>query len=102
MIPGLGSPIEIGLAVAVYMVAVVLVTELLKPILKMKGGIALLFSWAIGGLLFWALSAVGCYAVSWSSAILFVIVTGLCNTAYRWTRLKELLQPVRSLRGGLK
>lgn len=92
MIPGLGSPIEIGLAVAVYMIAFVLVTEFLKPALKLKGGKALLFSWLVGGVLFLILSAVRCYAVSWASVIVFIIVTGLCNSAYRWTRLKELLR----------
>lgn len=98
MIPGLGTPIEIGLAVAIYMIAFVLVTEFAKPE-HVKGGRALLFSWAIGFLFFGILALFGCYAVTWASAILFVVVTGLCNSAYRWTRLKKLLKPVRDLRG---
>ena len=91
MIPGLGSPIEVGLAVALYMVSYILVTEIVKPE-RLKGGRALLFSWLVGLAFFGLLAFVGCYAVTWASVIIFVIVTGLCNTAYRWTRLKELLR----------
>lgn len=91
----IGKPIELGLAIAVYMIAVWIVTEMLKPLLKFKGWLALGLSWVVGGLLFWMLFAVGCYAVSWASGILFVIVTGLCNGTYKWTGLKGLLRRTR-------
>ena len=97
MIPGLGTPIEIGLAIAIYMIAFVLMTEFAKPE-HIKGGRALLFSWMIGLIFYGFLALVGCYAVTWASAILFIIVTGLCNSAYKWTRLRELIKPIRDLR----
>lgn len=104
MIPRLGSPLEIGLAVAVYMVALVLFTEYLKPVLQkvfnlkteIKDGKALTLAWVVGLVIFWLLALAGCYAVTWTSGIIFVVVTGFCNTAYRWTRLKELLRLIHS------
>lgn len=103
MIEFLETHISVALAVAVYMVAFVLASAFLIPWLsrkagkKIDGGKALMLTWAIGALLFAILALVGCYAVTWSSAFLFVIVTGLCNSAYKWTRLKDLVRPVRQL-----
>lgn len=103
MIEFLETHIGVALAVAVYMIAFVAASAFLIPWLskklgkKIDGKKALAITWLIGGLLFAILALVGCYAVTWISAFLFVIVTGLCNSAYKWTRLKEILQPIRRL-----
>lgn len=85
------------LAIAAYMVAVWIVTEFIKPKLKLSGGKALGLAWGIGGLLYLLLATFRCYAVTWASFFVFIVVTGICTGGYKLRLIKEALDPIRRM-----
>lgn len=94
MLRNLASPLGVLAAVAVFMVAFWITTELLKPLFKASGKKALGLSWLVGLGLYMILVFVFKCPLSWDSGFLFIVITGLCNTAYKWTRIKDVLKTI--------
>lgn len=76
-------------AVAVYFVTFVLISELLNRWSKANGGKALILSWLVGLLIFELLAIWGLLSFSLACFLLFVVITGLTNTAYKFTSFKK-------------
>jgi len=82
-------------ACAIYMVTTILLTEFLKSFTaRLSGGKALILSWVVGCTLFLLLFLAGCYDISWYTVAIFIVLTGLCNSAYRWTKLKNAIKEI--------
>jgi hypothetical protein len=92
----LGIPIVLITAVAVYMVVTVITTEYLKKILyvvdvKNKRH-SLLLSWGVGLFFYMLMFVLEIQEVTFTSLVLFVVITGFLNTGYRFTRLKRWIR----------
>ena len=86
-----GISFEIILAIVIYMVATVLVTEYLKKILLIN---PLLLSWIVGFILYAIISFTELYEFDFESIIYFMLITGLLNSVYKFTRLKNLIKKI--------
>jgi uncharacterized membrane protein YoaK (UPF0700 family) len=84
-------------AIVVYMVATVLVTEMFKKWLPVMGGLALLLSWAVGCGIYTAMRHFGWppITLNWGeSIIIFLFIMGLTNAAYTWAPLREWVRRI--------
>lgn len=86
-----GISFEIILAIVIYMVATVLVTEYLKKILLIN---PLILSWLVGFVLYAIITFTGLYEFNFESVITFMFITGLLNSVYKFTRLKNLIKKI--------
>jgi len=75
-------------SIAVYMVALVLVTEFFKKWININ---PLILSWALGLLLCVALHFLF-HTMTPETVYLFIVITGLTNSAYKWTALKRVVK----------
>jgi uncharacterized membrane protein YoaK (UPF0700 family) len=94
MILGIGTPLEILTAIVVYMIAVVSVTELFKKLVAVRGGVALMLSWIVGIGVFIGLAIGKLFAFNFAAIILFMFVTGITNSIYRWEALREFIRKI--------
>ena len=92
MILGIGTAFEIMVAIAVYMVALVFVTEFAKKFCVANGGGALILSWIVGVGIFIGLHFAGCFKFNFAAVVLFVFITGVTNRLYKWETLKEFVR----------
>ncbi len=92
----LGMPVVLITAVAVYMVVTVITTEYLKKILYVvdikNNRHSLLLSWLVGGFFYLLMFVLEIQEVTFSSFVLFVVITGFLNTGYRFTLLKQWIR----------
>lgn len=86
-----GISFDLILAVVVYMIATVLVTEYLKKILLIN---PLILSWVIGFILYAIITFTGLYEFNFEGVILFAFITGLLNGVYKFTKLKNLIKKI--------
>lgn len=86
-----GISFEIILAIAVYMIATVLVTEFLKKFLLIN---PLILSWLTGFALYAGISLTKWYKFNFESVVVFVFITGLLNSIYKFTKLKKLIKKI--------
>ena len=86
-----GISFEIILAVVIYMIATVMVTEFLKKWLIIN---PLILSWLVGFILYAIIALTGLYAFDFKSIIFFAFITGLLNTVYKFTKLKNLIKKI--------
>ena len=94
MILGIGTPLEILTAIVVYMFAMVSVTELFKKLVIVRGGQALLLSWFAGILVFIALAIAKLFPFSFATVVLFMFITGITNSIYRWEALRDFIRKI--------
>lgn len=87
----LGIPFILILAIVVYMVVFVLTTEFLKQLIPIN---SLILSWATGLVLYAAIALTKLYEFNFKSVILFMCITGVLNTAYKFTKLKNLIKKI--------
>ena len=92
MILGIGTPIEILTAIVIYMFAIVVITELTKKLLKIDGGVALMLSWIVGVVIFIGLAYTKLFAFNFSAVIVFMFITGITNSLYRWEALRDFIR----------
>lgn len=89
-------PVVLITAVAVYMVVTVITTEYLKKILYVvdikNNRHSLLLSWLVGGFFYLLMFVLEIQEVTFSSFVLFVVITGFLNTGYRFTLLKQWIR----------
>lgn len=91
------APIII-VSIAVYMVATMFVTEVLKKFvggLPRQGRGALIMSWIVGGLMFWAMYALAFLPAGLDlplAVMAFVVLTGAVNGAYKIERIKSAVK----------
>ena len=92
----LGIPIVLITAIAVYMVVTVISTEYLKKIIFVvdtrNQRHSLMLSWLVGLFLYWVMYMLDIQEVTFGSCMLFIIITGLLNTGYRFTTLKHWIR----------
>ena len=94
MILGIGTAFEILVAIVVYMVAVVCVTEFFKKFISVSGGRALMLSWLIGIIVFTGLSVAKLFIFNFATLILFMFITGITNKIYQWEALREFIRKI--------
>ena len=87
----LGIPFILILAVVVYMVVFVLTTEFLKKWIHIN---PLILSWITGLILYATITLIGLYKFDFKSVILFMCITGLSNTVYKFKKLKKLIKKI--------
>jgi hypothetical protein len=92
----LGIPIVLITAVAVYMVVTVIITEYLKKYLyvvdRRNNKHSLMLSWIVGFFIYLLIFLFRIEGVTFSSFMLFVVITGLLNTGYKFTALKDWIR----------
>ena len=86
-----GIDFKIILAITIYMFSLVIVTEFLKKFLLIS---PLILSWLIGFILYAIITLVGIYEFNFESIIYFAFITGLLNTVYKFTKLKNLIKKI--------
>jgi len=91
-----GVSFEIILAIVIYMVATVFATEIIKKLLaKIKLVInSLILSWIVGIGCYILISTSGWYEFNFKSVIMFMLITGLLNSVYKFTKLKDLIKRI--------
>jgi len=80
----LGIPYLIWIALAVYAVATVLVTEVFKKWINVE---PLILSWVVGGAIYWILFWLmngKLEGLEVLSVVAFIIITAILNTSYRY------------------
>jgi hypothetical protein len=91
-----GIPIILITAVAVYMVATVITTEYLKQILYFvdikNNSHSVMLSWGVGLFFYLLMYVLEIQEVTFTSFLLFVVITGFLNTGYRFTALKRWIR----------
>ena len=87
----LGISFEIILAIVIYMIATLLVTEFFKKFLLIN---PLLLSWLVGFILYAVISLTKLYEFNFESIVYFVLITGLLNATYKFTKLKNLIKKI--------
>ena len=93
MILGIGTWLEIMIAIVFYMVAYTFTTEILKPLLKIEGGKALLLSWGVGILFLIVIGLTKLLIIRTETVLLFVFITGATNGVYsKWEALREFIR----------
>ncbi|MCP5046981.1 MAG: hypothetical protein GY940_07395 [bacterium] len=92
----LGIPIVLITAIAVYMVATVITTEYLKKVIyavdTRNRRHSLVLSWTVGLFFYLLMFLLKVQEVTFASFLLFVIITGLLNTGYKFTSLKRWIR----------
>jgi hypothetical protein len=84
-------------AIVVYMVATVLVTEAFKKWIPVQSGAALLLSWAVGAGIYTAMRHFKWPPIelNWGESIMiFFFITGLTNLAYTWEPLRAWVRRI--------
>ncbi len=89
----LGIPIVLITAVAVYMMVTVITTEYLKKVLyfvdNKNNRHALMLSWVVGVFFYLVKYVLEIHEGTFSSFLLFVVITGFLNTGYKFKALKR-------------
>ena len=93
MILGIGTPLEIMIAIVLYMVAFTFTSEFLKPLLKVAGGKALLLSWGIGIIFMVIIGMTKFLVIRPETVLLFMFITGITNGVYaKWGALRTFIK----------
>ena len=93
LILGIGTWLEILIAIVLYMVAYTFTTEILKPILKVEGGRALLLSWIVGIVFLILIGLSKWLVIRPETILLFIFITGITNEVYaKWEGLRSFIR----------